>query len=482
MADNPSSMPIPFGFRSETGDPLDGIAEGAIRRFRNREELSGDSPEVVSLYEKCQREKDHLGVDEGEVEDPNNLAEAGWGVIFSESVTSEIKDALQPLLKRREQEAGPLYKTFEVPDQQDVYQWLKALGPDPNRPVNPRLGIPYYLLIVAPPEDISFEFQYRLDVVWAVGRLWFPSAAEFRVYAESVLDFEAKKVKRSRSAVLFAPEHSKDRATILFNSAVAIPWGQGTPDNRRLGDLPGKRFEGRSYSLHRFLGPAATKQNLQNIWAGVLEGGPPSLLFSGGHGMAFLSDNSAFETTQGAMVCQDFQPGHPVNPDYYYSARDLTESKNTRVHGLIHFFFACYGGGWPEFDDFAGEEDTPSRISPKPMLSRLPQALLSHANGGALAVIAHVERAWAASFSSRSRNSQLQTFSSATASILKGDRVGQAMDKFNSRWALLDSELRELSLSSVNAAKLCSHWVDRNDARNYIVIGDPAVRLPEEDL
>lgn len=485
MTENASGMPIPFGFLAETGAPLEGISEGAIQRFRERETQNGNSAEAVSLQEKHQRAKDHLGVDDGEVDDPNNLAEAGWAVLFSKSVTKEIKDALEPLLKRREQEAKPLYKTFEVGDQQDVYEWVKALGPDPNRPVNPRQGIPYYLLIVAPPEEISFEFQYRLDVVWAVGRLWFPSAAEFRVYAESVLSFEDRKVRRARSVALFAPEHSDDKATKLFSTEVALPWTNGTPGNRRLGDLPGKRFENRGYGLQCFLGSAATKQNLQNVWSGKLDGGPPALLFSGGHGMGFLSDNAKFEMAQGAMLCQDYKPGpsgQPMNPDYYYTAKDMTESKDTNVHGMIHFFFACYGGGWPEFDDFSGKDATPSRISPKPMLSRLPQTLLSHAQGGALAVIAHVDKAWGFTFSDNAEKSQLQCFSSVTASILKGDRVGQAMDKFNARWAFLDSQLRELSLATVKAPKLCMHWAERNDARNYIVIGDPAVRLLEEEL
>ena len=479
MPETVATMPVPFGLQAETGQTLEGITAGAIRRFRETEDLRRDSPEAVSLEEKNQRQKDHLGVDEGEVEDPNDISEAGWGVLFSPSVTAEIRDALEPLLQRRREEAGSLYRMFELERGRDVYEWLKALGPDPNRPVNPRQGVPYYLLIVAPPEDISFEFQYRLDVVWAVGRIWFASAAEFRLYAESVLSYEDKQVTRSRSVVLFAPEHADDRATQLFQSAVARPWSEGTAQNRRLGELPGKRFEKRGYALTSLLGAGATKQNLESIWTGKVAGGPPALLFSGGHGMAYLSSHADFESKQGAMLCQDYEPGKPIVPDCYCSAVDLGEAQ---VHGLVHFMFACYGGGWPEFDDFAGEDDAPSRISPKPMLSRLPQALLSHPQGGALAVIAHVERAWASSFADKAKNSQLQSFSSVSASILKGDRIGQAMDQFNARWAMLDSQLRELSLGTVNSAKLCTHWVDRNDARNYIVIGDPAVRLREADM
>ncbi|HSS47619.1 MAG TPA: hypothetical protein VLX28_01610, partial [Thermoanaerobaculia bacterium] len=31
--------------------------------------------------------------------DPKNLAEAGWGVLFSPGVTPEMREALEPLLK-----------------------------------------------------------------------------------------------------------------------------------------------------------------------------------------------------------------------------------------------------------------------------------------------------------------------------------------------------------------------------------------------
>ena len=63
------------------------------------------------------------------------------------------------------------------------------------------------------------------------------------------------------------------------------------------------------------------------------------------------------------------------------------------LNGMVHFLCACYGGGYPEVDNFNRLEDSPKVIAAKPMISRLPQALLSHPNGGALAILAHVDRA-----------------------------------------------------------------------------------------
>ena len=129
----------------------------------------------------------------------------------------------------------------------------------------------------------------------------------------------------------------------------------------------------------------------------------------------------------------------------------------------------------------------PKQIAPQTMLSRLPQAMLAQKNGGALATLAHVDRAWAYSFVSDRGGAQLQGFRDVIGRMLRGDRVGQATDQFNVRWAALSTELSD-SLQDrqlgrpVSDAELASRWVARDDARNYIIFGDPAVRLRVEDM
>jgi hypothetical protein len=73
--------------------------------------------------------------------------------------------------------------------------------------------------------------------------------------------------------------------------------------------------------------------------------------------------------------------------------------------------------------------------------------------------------------------------------LLRGDRIGQAVDAFNYRWGLLSAELLEawnlrqpLGEEVVAKPTLANRYVARNDARNYLVLGDPAARLRVESM
>jgi hypothetical protein len=103
---------------------------------------------------------------------------------------------------------------------------------------------------------------------------------------------------------------------------------------------------------------------------------------------------------------------------------------------------------------------------------------------GALAVIAHVERTWPFSFSwPGMAEPQLAAFESAFSVLLKHQPVGMAMEYFNQRYAALTVPLFELK-DKIDAGmqydqgEWISIWTAQSDARGYIIVGDPAVRLP----
>ena len=417
-----------------------------------------------------------------DIEDPNDLAEAGWGVVFARDCDQSIRQALQPLLELREQQAGDLFKVFEgtsapLPGEPAV-KWINRNGATLDV-VDPYNGIPYFLLLVGSPESITFEFQYTLDMYWAVGRLFFPEPDDYARYATSVKAYEAANVvSTSRQVALFATEHEFDRATQLFTSKVATPLA--TPDGPR-GAIGSKQ----QFALRKFLGDDATKDRFAKILQGEIEGGSPALVVSGTHGMEFGPGDARQDEAQGALVCQGWSGYGSITSNDWFGGRDVPAS--ARLAGVVHFCFACHSAGYPREDNFARTEAGARVIAERPKIARLPQAMLAHPNGGALASLGHIDRAWTYTFMSDRGKSQVQGIRDVLTGILSGDRIGHATDQFNIRWAALSTDLSESLQAAargevVSDARLANCWIARDDARNYMIFGDPAIRLRVNDM
>lgn len=472
-------MPLPFGVSAATGAPLEPLDERDLQRLAADERMPARETRIV---ERRAAPADAVFAVVGDI-DPNDLSQAGWGVIFAPGTSAEVRAALDPLLRHRQAQAGDaLFKVFDGADAyragESGIDWLARHGVTLNV-VEPDLGVPFYLTIVGSPEQIPFDFQYTLDIYWAVGRLHFPAAEGYRRYAESVVAYEtAAKVPTVREVALFATAHDFDRATQLFTSKVARPLVEGSGPTQPLGTR--QRF-----TLRPHLGDGATRQALSDIYRGRNGGGAPALVFSGTHGMEFPLGDPRLPDKQGALVCQDWGGYGAITEDDWFAASDIPG--DARLNGLVHVMFACYGAGCPRVDNFNRRGQTPRVIASEAFISRLPQALLTHPNGGALAVLGHVERAWGYSFLSERGGSQIQGFRDVMGRLLRGERVGQALDQFNVRWAALSADLSEVLDAighggTVPGVELANKWVARDDARNYIIFGDPAVRLRVEDM
>src|SRR5215831_4234041 len=71
--------------------------------------------------------------------------------------------------------------------------------------------------------------------------------------------------------------------------------------------------------------------------------GMPAILMSGSHGMVFRPDDERLPGCQGALVCQDWAGFGKITESDWFAASDLPQ--DAAIHGMIHFLFACYGGG-----------------------------------------------------------------------------------------------------------------------------------------
>jgi hypothetical protein len=411
--------------------------------------------------------------------DVQDLSQAGWGVIFAPDVSEAEKECLLPLLLLREQQAGCRYKEFSEEKAyrrgDTKYSFLGRSGAGPG-PVNPK-NVPYYLLIVGDPTSIPFSFQYQLDVQHAVGRLHFDSPEQYAAYAHSVVEVEKGAAQRPRQVSLFGVRNRADRATQLSADHLVRPLKDSL-----------QRAEP-NWKIRCFLADESKKADLAKLLGGKET---PALLVTASHGMGFPAGDPRQLAHQGALLCQDW-PGplkHKglIPEDFYFAGKDVPD--DAKLQGLIAFFFACYGGGTPQSDDFAHITHGPqSDIAPFPFVAALPKRLLGHPKGGALAVIAHVERAWTYSFLWQRAGEQLGVFESAIVELLNGRRVGSAMEYFGSRYAELSSDLTE-ELKDRKARRsrpesetvaedevLAGMWTANNDARSYVVLGDPAVQV-----
>lgn len=419
----------------------------------------------------------HFGLVEGK--DPKDLSQAGWGVVFPQNLEAKqlaaLKEALKPLLDHRQTQAAAqkahYYKECSgdlgYASGQSKNDFLKMHGRGPG--VADPEKLPYYLLVVGDPEAIPYSFQYQLDVQYAVGRVFFDSLEEYYRYATSVVEAEQRNYRLGRKAAFFGAANPDDGATQLSSEYLISPLAKYIREEK-----PG-------WQVQVNKAEKARKADLDGLLRGAEA---PAFLFTASHGMAFPNGDPRQLPHQGALLCQDWPgpKGHrgPIPEDFYYSGDDLAADAN--LLGMLAFFFACYGAGTPRLDDFYRQAFVGQKqIAPQAFLSRLPSRMLAHPRGGALAVVGHVERAWGYSFVWDGVGQDLVTFESTLTRLMDGHPIGSALEHFNSRYAELASdlttELNETDEETQNVVKIAGMWTANHDARNYMLVGDPAVRL-----
>jgi hypothetical protein len=218
---------------------------------------------------------------------------------------------------------------------------------------------------------------------------------------------------------------------------------------------------------------------------------PPAMLFTASHGMSVRSGRPNQLTDQGALLCQDWPGFGSVRAEHFLAAADVADDAN--VNGLVAFLFACFGNGTPDADQFPidlSQAGTGPPLARQPFIAALPRRLLAHPNGGALAVIGHIDRAWGFSIQApKATDAQIHTFRNCLGYILKGQPVGSAVcGQFGARFAALSTALASFtsptapSFMRPNDRDLVTYWLERNDAQNYVMLGDPAVRIRTDAL
>lgn len=412
--------------------------------------------------------------------DPCILEQAGWGVVFSKSAKPEIREALQPLLDwRREQVSRRDPRLFRIYEgkktgyslHENLLGFLESRG-GCDGPVQPE-KIPYYLLLVGDPTEIPFEFQYQLDLRHAVGRLSFPTPEEYAAYAANVVAEEKRcqsaPPRAERRASFFCPAHRGEDVEERLLEQLVLPLTEALRERPEKG-----------WTIQTALQKAATRERLLDLLGGS---DAPDLLFTACHGLIYDGDAAELRDEQGSLLCY----GHHGRADISrYAVGAAALNGHVNLAGRVTFHFGCFSAGVPIWDGYEKMPDgSPKLYSPHPFTTGLSRRLLGKPGTGALAVIGHVDRAWTYSFVSRNEKPRLSTFEECLRRLLRGEPVGRALETFNLRYAALSAEwlrLREREQLEAWAKPEPDEMVDTFctwlDARSFVVLGDPAVRLP----
>ena len=295
---------------------------------------------------------------------PKALDESGWGVLFAAPIDEaakrrqdDLRAALLPLLEWRQGQAKGLFHEYTGDDAvkpgEGATAWLERHGSGPG-PVDPTI-VPYYLLIVADPEDLPFGFQYELDLDYAVGRIHFDTVEEYAAYARSVVQAEKTPRAPSREVVFFGTRHEGDVPTTQSADSLIGPLVPKLAGEKDL----------KSWKFQTLVGDSqATKGMLGSLMGGSAR---PDVLFTASHGLVFPQGNPMQLPAQGALVCQEW-PGpkvwgnKPMTEDLFFAAADVADTAD--LSGLIAFLFACYGAGTPKLDDYPNP-----RLNARPSLA-----------------------------------------------------------------------------------------------------------------
>jgi hypothetical protein len=225
----------------------------------------------------------------------------------------------------------------------------------------------------------------------------------------------------------------------------------------------------------------------------------PSILFTMSHGLG--SPRAGWRSTdeklalQGAMNLGDGQhldgaalTGRPFLP------------------GGLWFLFACFGAGTPSRSafhhwlrqlqsggQFSGRLDSIISSLPqpgeRPFIAALPQSALANPHGP-LAVFGHVDLAWTYGFQDRdSRRGKVSRFLEPLQQFARGRRAGLGLGWLFRGYNQANLELTTLydqeeeargagRPSPVDPLQRAHLWMLRQDLSGYILLGDPAVRLP----
>jgi hypothetical protein len=451
----------------DDGSPVleDGLPDAATKE---RDEETSKSKELTNYWE--------------ENDDPDDLEAQRWGVIAPEGPEGDrLLKLIRPLIEARgEQQGGDEVNIYRVPiglSPTEATLWRKThfdSGTTSSR------DIPRYQLILGDLDQVSLGLQHGQSYDGFVGRLSFRDERGYEAYVDKVLRWEKERSEAEGSVKLFTV-HDGTAATTIGYHALVKP---GLDMLRKQGYGTANLGDPNVPSPSEFLASVASPD--------------PTIMFSMSHGAgAPRAGWKSYEEQRNRQGAMSFGREGKITGD------DLNE--DPFLPGGLWFMLACYGAGTPnssayrhwleklkQAGQFGGQAQSVLASLPregeKPFIAALPQAVLANPSGP-LAVIAHIDLAWTYSFEERDTGKAVSRpgkFVETLRSALLGDRVGGSFRALVKTLTLVNYQLTTSYDQAVQKGQteasdggLSGHlWMLRQDLSGYILLGDPAARLP----
>ncbi|HZM82566.1 MAG TPA: hypothetical protein VFC19_43170 [Candidatus Limnocylindrales bacterium] len=413
--------------------------------------------------------------------DLSDPAAAGW--TFVVAANDPDRDswiaAIEPLARhRRMAEPG---KPLEFPaDAGDIGSWLDKtyLGSD----VTTR---PKYVLLVGGPGYLPFSLQVQWAAAGAsIGRVAFAGPDETSSYVDKVLRLEkAPDPAPAAHAVVFAPDYGPSDPTYYSRRFMAEPIAARVASNA-------------PFSATLIAGPEATKDRLLD----ALTGTSPALVYTASHG--YEVPRALGLATQrrlnGAIACARIGSLDGM----LLRGEDVPSDDVACAEGALFFQFACWGYGTPRRSTSdhwvgGGEDDN----ADEDFIAALATRLLAHPRGP-VAFVGHLDTAWLHGFDDPTApvpqlgqlyHRRLEPFMTAVdQALLSRFPAALALDDLTGRTALLSVSLANFfnnlrstgrtvdDLNPTERQVLADSFIRRNDAMNFLLLGDPAARVRVE--
>lgn len=423
--------------------------------------------------------------------DPNDLTRQRWGIIAPEGPRGDRLLALvEPLVRRRcEQQGGDPPQVFRVPDklsQVEAVAWKKRVF-RPQRDLD--LELPRYQLVLGDLHEVPLSIQQAQASDGCVGRLAFATDEGYEAYVDKLLRWEDRAAPEREGRAIFYTVHDRSAATLLGYEALVRPCLVASRARLERGQLNADAIVDRGHERSPDPGELCEVARIDR----------PGVLVSLSHGEG---------PPRAGWPSAEHQRGGQGAMSFGRSGRLRGEdlARGAFMPGGVWLMMACFGAGSPDASAYhpwlrelaahGGYRGDPAAVldgipHERPFVARLPQAVLANPDGP-LAFLGHVDLAWSYGYRELDEGptSRPAKLMGVLRSLLARNRVGLGLrelqrfvEQTNGELTTIERELAagRLALDRSLRVRRGHLWMLREDLSAYVLLGDPAARLPLRD-